>query len=220
MSTNGIYGQMQTWLQTHGENMETYSSTLSGIDSELDKINEELQGELTQKEARELSQRLNELEVEYLQAELDYLNETKEAGKYFDFMEGDYDISDAKTFIPAYAEQTGKLAQGDMDAWEQDGKEGVSLEEYTLGQLGSKEDSALSKEEYSAASKYAKETFEGIDINGNGTLEKNELQGFYAALDNADGSVNGKIDIDSTGVDFTSKKFQDNIKSFQKYLEE
>lgn len=218
MSTNAIHSQMQTWLNTHGANTENYSKKLGKIDQELTEISEQMNGELTKKESAQLQEQISELEIEYLEAELEYLKGEKEAGTTFDFMEGEYDISDAETFIPAYAQQTGKLAQGDMDAWETDGEEGISLEEYKASQLPPQEESQMSDKQYEYASAYTTEVFNTIDIDGDGILEKNELQGFYAAVDNADGSVDGKINIDSLGIDFTSDKFAKNIKEFQAYL--
>ena len=98
-------------------------------------------------------------------------------------MEGDYDIEDSETFIPAYAEQTGKLAQGDMDAWKTDGEDGISLEEYTTAQLGAPNLENMEEDEYKAASAYTEESFKAIDINGDGILEKNEMQGFMLKMD-------------------------------------
>ena len=97
-------------------------------------------------------------------------------------MEGEYDISDAETFIPAYAEQTGKLAQGDMDAWETDGQEGISLEEYKAAQLNDPNLKAASEEEYEAAAQYVKEIFQGIDVDGDGILEKMSCKDFMPHL--------------------------------------
>lgn len=217
MSTNSIHSQMQTWLNKHGENTHTYSNALTKIEGQIDEIQQLLQGQATSENQQEISQKTNQVEIDYMEAELNYLKREMEIGKTFDFMEGEYDISDADTFIPAYAEQTAKLAQGDMDAWETDGEEGISMEEYRASQLGNAE--GLSDEEYDAASNYADATFNNIDIDGDGILEKNELQGFYAAVDNADGSVDGKISSDSLGVDYTSNNFRSNIESFQQYLE-
>ena len=191
---------------------------LTNIESQLDGISQEMQGELTQSKKSELQQRLSNLETQYLQSELDYLEGVKEAGESFDFMEGEYDISDAETFIPAYAEQTGKLAQGDMDAWETDGQEGISLEEYKAAQLNDPNLKEAGEEEYEAAAQYVNEIFQGIDVDGDGVLEKNELQGFYAALDNIDGSVDGKLSYQAIGADYTSEKFQRNIREFQDFL--
>ena len=130
MSTNGIHSQMQTWLNKHGENMSTYSSGLDKIDKQMTEIEKKLQEGLSgQDEVNDVSEKLSNMEIDQLKAELDYLEGQKEIGKSFDFMEGDYDIEDSETFIPAYAEQTGKLAQGDTDAWETDGEDGISLEE-------------------------------------------------------------------------------------------
>lgn len=218
MSTNGIHSQMQTWLNSHGQNVTKFSDALTNIESQLDEISQEMQGELTQSKKSELQQRLSNLETQYLQSELDYLEGVKEAGESFDFMEGEYDISDAETFIPAYAEQTGKLAQGDMDAWETDGQEGISLEEYKAAQLNDPNLKEASEEEYEAAAQYVNEIFQGIDVDGDGILEKNELQGFYAALDNIDGSVDGKLSYQAIGADYTSEKFQRNIREFQDFL--
>ena len=217
MSTNSIHSQMQTWLNKHGENTHTYSNALTKIEGQIDEIQQLLQGQATSETQQEISQKTDQVEIDYMEAELKYLKNKMEIGKTFDFMEGDYDISDAETFIPAYAEQTAKLAQGDMDAWETDGEEGISMEEYRASQLGDAE--GLSDEEYDAASNYADATFNNIDIDGDGILEKNELQGFYAAVDNADGSVDGKIRSDSLGIDYTSDNFRSNIESFQQYLE-
>ena len=217
MSTNSIHSQMQTWLNKHGENINNYSSKIANLESQMDELEKSLQGSTSNKDTEKLTQEGNKLQLDYMQAELDYLKQEAKIGNTFDFMEGDYDISDADTFIPAYAEQTAKLAQGDMDAWETDGEEGISMEEYRASQLGNAE--GLSDEEYDAASNYADATFNNIDIDGDGILEKNELQGFYAAVDNADGSVDGKISSDSLGVDYTSDNFRSNIESFQQYLE-
>ena len=217
MSTNSIHSQMQTWLNKHGENINNYSSKIANLESQMDELEKLLQGSTDNKDTEKLTQESNKLQLDYMQAELDYLKQEAKIGNTFDFMEGDYDISDADTFIPAYAEQTAKLAQGDMDAWETDGEEGISMEEYRASQLGDAE--GLSDEEYDAASNYADATFNNIDIDGDGILEKNELQGFYAAVDNADGSVDGKISSDSLGVDYTSDNFRSNIESFQQYLE-
>ncbi len=217
MSTNSIHSQMQTWLNKHGENINNYSSKVANLESQMDELEKLLQGSTDNKDTEKLTQESNKLQLDYMQAELDYLKQEAKIGNTFDFMEGDYDISDADTFIPAYAEQTAKLAQGDMDAWETDGEEGISMEEYRASQLGDAE--GLSDEEYDAASNYADATFNNIDIDGDGILEKNELQGFYAAVDNADGSVDGKISSDSLGVDYTSDNFRSNIESFQQYLE-
>ena len=217
MSTNSIHSQMQTWLNKHGENINNYSSKIANLESQMDELEKSLQGSTSNKDTEKLNQEGNKLQLDYMQAELDYLKQEAKIGNTFDFMEGDYDISDADTFIPAYAEQTAKLAQGDMDAWETDGEEGISMEEYRASQLGNAE--GLSDEEYDAASNYADATFNNIDIDGDGILEKNELQGFYAAVDNADGSVDGKISSDSLGVDYTSDNFRSNIESFQQYLE-
>lgn len=217
MSTNSIHSQMQTWLNKHGENINNYSSKVANLESQMDELEKSLQGSTDNKDTEKLTQESNKLQLDYMQAELDYLKQEAKIGNTFDFMEGDYDISDADTFIPAYAEQTAKLAQGDMDAWETDGEEGISMEEYRASQLGDAE--GLSDEEYDAASNYADATFNNIDIDGDGILEKNELQGFYAAVDNADGSVDGKISSDSLGVDYTSDNFRSNIESFQQYLE-
>ena len=217
MSTNSIHSQMQTWLNKHGENINNYSSKIANLESQMDELEKSLQGSTDNKDTEKLTQESNKLQLDYMQAELDYLKQEAKIGNTFDFMEGDYDISDADTFIPAYAEQTAKLAQGDMDAWETDGEEGISMEEYRASQLGDAE--GLSDEEYDAASNYADATFNNIDIDGDGILEKNELQGFYAAVDNADGSVDGKISSDSLGVDYTSDNFRSNIESFQQYLE-
>ena len=217
MSTNSIHSQMQTWLNKHGENTHTYSNALTKIEGQIDEIQQLLQGQATSENQQEISQKTNQVEIDYMEAELNYLKREMEIGKTFDFMEGEYDISDGETFIPAYNEQTGKLAQGDMDAWETDGEEGISMEEYRASQLGDAE--GLSDEEYGAASNYADATFNNIDIDGDGILEKNELQGFYAAVDNADGSVDGKISSDSLGIDYTSDNFRSNIESFQQYLE-
>ena len=217
MSTNSIHSQMQTWLNKHGENINNYSSKIANLESQMDELEKSLQGSISNKDTEKLTQEGNKLQLDYMQAELDYLKQEAKIGNTFDFMEGDYDISDADTFIPAYAEQTAKLAQGDMDAWETDGEEGISMEEYRASQLGDAE--GLSDEEYDAASNYADATFNNIDIDGDGILEKNELQGFYAAVDNADGSVDGKISSDSLGVDYTSDNFRSNIESFQQYLE-
>ena len=217
MSTNSIHSQMQTWLNKHGENINNYSSKVANLESQMDELEKSLQGSTDNKDTEKLTQESNKLQLDYMQAELDYLKQEAKIGNTFDFMEGDYDISDADTFIPAYAEQTAKLAQGDMDAWETDGEEGISMEEYRASQLGNAE--GLSDEEYDAASNYADATFNNIDIDGDGILEKNELQGFYAAVDNADGSVDGKISSDSLGVDYTSDNFRSNIESFQQYLE-
>ncbi len=218
MSTNGVYGQMQAWLNKHGENMNTYSSAMDNIEKQLNEISEKLQGSLSRTEKSDISSKLNDLEIQQLEAQLDYLKGEKEAGQKFNFMEGDYDPSDAETFVPAYVEQTGKLAQGDMEAWETDGEDGISLEEYTNAQLGSPDLENMEEEEYSAASAYAQKSFEAIDVDGDGVLEKNELQGFYAALDNADGAVDGQIDMNSIGTDLTSDKFKRNIQEFQAYL--
>ena len=217
MSTNSIHSQMQTWLNKHGENINNYSSKIANLESQMDELEKSLQGSTSNKDTEKLTQEGNKLQLDYMQAELDYLKQEAKIGNTFDFMEGDYDISDADTFIPAYAEQTAKLAQGDMDAWETDGEEGISMEEYRASQLGDAE--GLSDEEYGAASNYADATFNNIDIDGDGILEKNELQGFYAAVDNADGSVDGKISSDSLGIDYTSDNFRSNIESFQRYLE-
>ena len=217
MSTNSIHSQMQTWLNKHGENINNYSSKVANLESQMDELEKLLQGSTDNKDTEKLTQESNKLQLDYMQAELDYLKQEAKIGNTFDFMEGDYDISDADTFIPAYAEQTAKLAQGDMDAWETDGEEGISLEEYRGAQLGYAEE--LEEEEYDSAKKYADNTFKSIDIDGDGILEKNELQGFYAAVDNADGSVDGKISSDSLGVDYTSDNFRSNIESFQQYLE-
>lgn len=217
MSTNSIHSQMQTWLNKHGENINNYSSKVANLESQMDELEKSLQGSTDNKDTEKLTQESNKLQLDYMQAELDYLKQEAKIGNTFDFMEGDYDISDADTFIPAYAEQTAKLAQGDMDAWETDGEEGISMEEYRASQLGNAE--GLSDEEYDAASNYADATFNNIDIDGDGILEKNELQGFYAAVDNADGSVDGKISSDSLGIDYTSDNFRSNIESFQQYLE-
>ena len=217
MSTNSIHSQMQTWLNKHGENINNYSSKIANLESQMDELEKSLQGSTDNKDTEKLTQESNKLQLDYMQAELDYLKQEAKIGNTFDFMEGDYDISDADTFIPAYAEQTAKLAQGDMDAWETDGEEGISLEEYRGAQLGYAEE--LEEEEYDSAKKYADNTFKSIDIDGDGILEKNELQGFYAAVDNADGSVDGKISSDSLGVDYTSDNFRSNIESFQQYLE-
>lgn len=217
MSTNSIYNQMQTWLNKHGANTHTYSNALTKIEGQIDEIQQLLQGQATSETQQEISQKTDQVEIDYMEAELKYLKNEMEIGKTFDFMEGDYDISDAETFIPAYAEQTAKLAQGDMDAWETDGEEGISLEEYRGAQLGYAEE--LEGEEYDSAKKYADNTFKSIDIDGDGILEKNELQGFYAAVDNADGSVDGKISSDSLGIDYTSDNFRSNMESFQQYLE-
>lgn len=217
MSTNSIHSQMQTWLNKHGENINNYSSKIANLESQMDELEKSLQGSTSNKDTEKLTQEGNKLQLDYMQAELDYLKQEAKIGNTFDFMEGDYDISDADTFIPAYAEQTAKLAQGDMDAWETDGEEGISMEEYRASQLGDAE--GLSDEEYDAASNYADATFNNIDIDGDGILEKNELQGFYAAVDNADGSVDGKISSDSLGIDYTSDNFRSNIESFQQYLE-
>ena len=217
MSTNSIHSQMQNWLNKHGENINNYSSKIANLESQMDELEKSLQGSTSNKDTEKLTQEGNKLQLDYMQAELDYLKQEAKIGNTFDFMEGDYDISDADTFIPAYAEQTAKLAQGDMDAWETDGEEGISMEEYRASQLGDAE--GLSDEEYDAASNYADATFNNIDIDGDGILEKNELQGFYAAVDNADGSVDGKISSDSLGIDYTSDNFRSNIESFQQYLE-
>ena len=217
MSTNSIHSQMQTWLNKHGVNINNYSSKIANLESQMDELEKSLQGSTSNKDTEKLTQEGNKLQLDYMQAELDYLKQEAKIGNTFDFMEGDYDISDADTFIPAYAEQTAKLAQGDMDAWETDGEEGISMEEYRASQLGDAE--GLSDEEYGAASNYADATFNNIDIDGDGILEKNELQGFYAAVDNADGSVDGKISSDSLGIDYTSDNFRSNIESFQQYLE-
>ncbi len=218
MSTNGVYGLMQNWLNSHGNAVNEYTSTMNRINNELNEIFQLAQGELTKQQAEELTQKYNDLRIEYLEAELNYLKGQKEAGYSFDFMEGDYDISNAQTFVPAYVEQTAKLAQGDMNAWETDGEEGISLEEYTAAQLGSPNTSNLNDEQYESAKAYSTATFNAIDIDGDGILEKNELQGFYAAVDNADGSVDGKISSSSLGIDYTSDKFKTNIQEFQKYL--
>ena len=221
MSTNGIHSQMQTWLNKHGENMSTYSSALDKIDKQMTEIEKKLQEGLSgQDEVNDISEKLDNMEIDQLKAELDYLEGQKEIGKSFDFMEGDYDIEDSETFIPAYAEQTGKLAQGDMDAWETDGEDGISLEEYTTAQLGAPNLENMEEDEYKAASAYTEESFKAIDINGDGIIEKNEMQGFYAALDNADGMVDGKISYDALGTDLTSDKFKNDISAFQAYLGE
>lgn len=218
MSTNGIHSQMQTWLNNHGQNVTKFSNSLTEIETRLDEISREMQGELTQGEKSELEQRLSNLEAQYLQSELDYLKGIEEAGENFDFMEAEYDISDEQTFVPAYVEQTGKLAQGDMDAWETDGEDNISLEEYKAAQLGDPNLAEISEQEYEAAVEYTEKIFEGIDVDGDGVLEKNELQGFYAALDNIDGSVDGKINYQAIGADYTSEKFQKNIREFQSFL--
>lgn len=220
MSTNGIYGQMQAWLNKHGENMSSYSTALDNIEKQLSEITKQLQNNLNGTNKSEISPKLNDIEIEQLQAQLDYLQGEKEAGQKFSFMEGEYDPTDGESFIPAYIEQTGKLAQGDMETWETDGEEGISLEEYTNAQLGAPNLTEMTDEQYSAASEYAKKSFEAIDIDGDGILEKNELQGFYAALDNADGAVDGQFDINSMGADLTSEKFARNIQAFQMYLGE
>ncbi len=217
MSTNGIYNQMQTWLNKHGANTHTYSNALTKIEGQIDEIQQLLQGQATSETQQEISQKTDQVEIDYMEAELNYLKREMEIGKTFDFMEGEYDISDGETFIPAYNEQTGKLAQGDMDAWETDGEEGISLEEYREAQLGYAEE--LESEEYDSAKEYADNTFKNIDIDGDGMLEKNELQGFYAAIDNADGTVDGKISSDSLGTDYTTEKFKNDIEAFQQYLE-
>ena len=220
MSTNGVYGQMQAWLNKHGENTNNYASAMDNIEKQLSEISEKLQGSLSGTEKSEISSKLDDLEIEQLQAKLDYLKGEKETGQKFNFMEGDYDPSDAETFVPAYVEQTGKLAQGDMEAWETDGEEGISLEEYTNAQLGAPNLENMEEDEYSAASAYAQKSFETIDIDGDGILEKNEMQGFYAALDNADGSVDGQLEINAIGTDLTSDRFKMNIQAFQAYLKE
>lgn len=219
MSVNGIHGQMQTWLNGHGENMTKYSAAMNEINERLDEISELIQGGADNIDRNEISSELDEIEIEQLQAQIDYLKGKKEAGKTFNFMECDYDITDAETFVPAYLEQTGKLAQGDMDAWETDGEEGISLEEYKASQINSPETESMSDDELAALDSYTEGSFKVIDIDGDGIIEKNELQGFYAALDNTDGSVDGNLDIDSiSNTDFTSEKFAKNIQDFQYFI--
>lgn len=216
MATNNVHSQMQAWLNNHGANMHTYSDALTEIKGQIDEIQQLLQNQTAKEDQQEVLQKTNQVKIDYLEAELNYLKREMEIGKTFDFMEGEYDISDGETFIPAYNEQTGKLAQGDMDAWETDGEEGISIEEYRTAQLGYAQD--LDSEEYDSAKEYTDNTFKNIDIDGDGILEKNELQGFYAAIDNADGTVDGKVSSDSLGVDYTSQKFKKNIEAYQQYL--
>ena len=216
MSTNSIHSQMQTWLNKHGENINNYSSKIANLESQMDELEKSLQGSTSNKDTEKLTQEGNKLQLDYMQAELDYLKQEAKIGNTFDFMEGDYDISDADTFIPAYAEQTAKLAQGDMDAWETDGEEGISMEEYRATQLA--EITNTDSEEYNTAKEYTDNTFKNIDIDGDGILEKNELQGFYAAIDNADGSVDGKISTNAFWTDYTSEKFKNDIEAYQQYL--
>lgn len=221
MSVNGIHGQMQTWLNGHGENMANCSNGLDKVLEKMDSFSKLLEGELGEKISASGMQdkMLEEIENEFYDVVNSYLEKENELGKSFNFMEGDYDITDAETFVPAYLEQTGKLAQGDMDAWETDGEEGISLEEYKASQINSPETESMSDDELAALDSYTEGSFKVIDIDGDGIIEKNELQGFYAALDNTDGSVDGNLDIDSiSNTDFTSEKFAKNIQDFQYFI--
>ena len=105
-----------------------------------------------------------------------------------------------------------------MDAWEADGEDGISFDEYRNAQLNSDTTKGMTPDEFVQASQYTANAFTTIDINGDGIIQKNELQGFYAALDNSDGAVDGKLDINSSGANITSEKFRRNIEQFQQYL--
>lgn len=218
MSTNGIYNQMQAWLNKHENNMSTYASTIKSLDAQYAEISKQLQSGLSGAELDEVSNKIDQLEIQGLKAELQYLEGQYNTGKKFNFMEGGYDPTNTQSFLQAYTVQTGKLAQGDMDAWEADGEDGISFDEYRNAQLSSDTTKGMTPDEFVQASQYTANAFTTIDINGDGIIQKNELQGFYAALDNSDGAVDGKLDINSSGADITSEKFRKNIEQFQQYL--
>ena len=147
-------------------------------------------------------------------------NLLKNLGETFNFMDKNYDIS-TQEFADAYIEKTKELAEHEISGLDNSKDNTVSFEEFEAGELKDAGVEKFTQDE----SEYIKSVYDAIDINKDGKLSTNEYQGFYAALDNVDGSVDGKVNINSANPPenegdrgFMSESFIKNISEFQQFF--
>lgn len=201
----GLFERLKNWQAAHSDAATNFEEKFGEYETELAeaKTDEDIAAIIEkEKEAADL-----------------FDKQTNVIGKEFNFMQNvNAEGMDSEAYTEAYKKQTEVLANGEITNLDSTKDGAVDFDEFQAGEL---KDSGLEKftDEESA---FIKQVFDAIDTDKDGKIGTKEYQGFYAALDNVDKNVDGKINIGAVEVPedendrgFMSKTFKENIKQFQ-----